>query len=120
MLLRLELRLEISIKYNLSITFAPKNIVSPRLTFSLVFFYFLLLFLFIYFVLSSNFCRFLMSFALASLFLNRFMGGFFMLRSRIIPSQCCAEIFAYLRFETCFLYLLEIANRIVPNEKNES
>lgn len=41
------LRLEISIKYNLSITFAPKNIVSPRLTFSLVFFLFFT-FIFIY------------------------------------------------------------------------
>lgn len=102
MLLRLELRLEISIKYNLSITFAPKNIVSPRLTFSLVFFYFLLLFLFIYFVLSSNFCRFLMSFALASLFLNRFMGGFFMLRSRIIPSPVLCRDFRLLKIWNVF------------------
>lgn len=48
MLLRLELRLEISIKYNLSITFAPKNIVSPRLTFSLVFLFFTFIFIYLF------------------------------------------------------------------------
>lgn len=73
-MLRLERYREISIKYNLSITFAPKNIVSP------------LRFLFYLFcVVFPNFCRLLMSFAFASLFLDRFMGVFFMLRRPIIP-----------------------------------
>lgn len=69
MLLRLELRLEISIKYNLSITFAPKTLsllVSPSL------FFFIYLFCVVFELL-----RFLMSFALAKFIFKPFYGWFF-------------------------------------------